>query len=354
MGGSRVRARFLVFACVIALVTLLTATAVTAAPSGNAKLSKADRERLAEATANGAATVTMLFATVETSTSSVASALAALGATVRKTDSDVGYIRADVPTAQVDAAAKLPGVVGSELDQVFNLDLPDAGDAADLPDVNPPDNTTPAQNPYMPTGDVGSPQFVAAHPTWDGRGVTIGHLDTGVDLGHPALQRTSTGERKVIDWVTATDPVTDGDPSWIKMDRTVTVVNGSFTIDGRTYTGAPNGTWRFGSFNENDVNFSRTNGSAAAEYDVNCTNRPGIGGDLNRNGVCDETFAFLWDGFQNGVVWRDSNADGSFADEVGMREYKKAFDVGEYGRDNPATAIRESVPFITQIDAADG
>ncbi|HYK98335.1 MAG TPA: S8 family serine peptidase [Candidatus Acidoferrales bacterium] len=335
---------------------MATSSTTLAAPGGP-KLSKQDRERLASATANGASTVTMLFATIESQTSSVASALGALGATVRKVDGDVGYIRADVPTDKADAAAKLPGVAGSEVDQTFDVTPPDAGEG-DTPLQVPPDSTTPAQNAYMPTRDVGSPQFVAAHPTWDGRGITIGHLDTGVDLGHPALQTTSTGERKVIDWVTLTDPVTDPDPSWIKMDRTVTIVNGTFTIGtgatARTYTGAPNGTWRYGEFNENNPDFSRTNGSAAAEYDVACSNRAGVSGDLNRNGKCDEVFAFLWDGFQNGVVWRDSNADLSFADEVGMHEYKKAFEIGEYGRDNPATAIRESVPFVTQIDAANG
>ncbi len=350
------------------LIASVTASAAFAAPPDRSKLSKADRERLASATANGAATVTMLFATVETSTSSVASALAALGATVRKTDGDVGYIRADVPADQADAASKLAGVLGSELDQVFDLTPPDTGDG-DVPEQLPPDGTTPAQNPYMPTRDTGAPQFVAAHPTWDGRGITIGHLDTGVDLGHPALQTTSTGERKIVNWVSFTDPVTDGDPSWIKMDRTVTVVGGTFTIGtgaaARTYTGAPDGTWRYGEFSEDNAAFARADGSAAPEYRSTCLNRPlppppggpggfASGGDLNRNGICGEAFAFLWDGFQNGVVWRDSNADLSFADEVGMREYKKDFAVGEFGRDNPATTIRESVPFVTQIDAAAG
>jgi subtilase family protein/pre-peptidase len=361
-------ARVLSAFAIASLLAMITTSAVFAAPGDRSKLSKQDRERLATASANGASTVTMLFATVESSTSSVASALTALGATVRKTDSDVGYIRADVPTGQADTAAKIAGVLGSELDQTFDITPPDAGEG-DVPAQLPPDNTTPAQNAYMPTRDVGSPQFVAAHPTWDGRGITIGHLDTGVDVGHPALQTTTTGERKIIDWVSFTDPVTDGDPSWIKMDRTVTVVGGTFTVgtgaSARTYTGAPDGTWRYGEFSEDNVDFSRTNGSAAAEYDSACTNRPlppppggpggfAVGGDLNRNGICGEVFAFLWDGFQNGVVWRDSDADLSFADEVGMHEYKRAFEIGEFGHDNPATAIRESVPFVNQIDAADG
>ena len=59
----------------------------------------------------------------------------------------------------------------------------------------------------MPIGDTGAAQFTAANPTWDGRGVTIGIVDTGVTLDHPSLPTTSTGERKIVDWVTGTDPI---------------------------------------------------------------------------------------------------------------------------------------------------
>ncbi|HKY52142.1 MAG TPA: hypothetical protein VJP45_12875, partial [Candidatus Limnocylindria bacterium] len=76
-----------------ALIASISLTSDAFADSPGRKLSKEDRTRLAAATASGAAKVTMLFATVETSTGSVANALRALGATVRKTDSDVGYIR---------------------------------------------------------------------------------------------------------------------------------------------------------------------------------------------------------------------------------------------------------------------
>jgi subtilisin family serine protease len=37
-----------------------------------------------------------------------------------------------------------------------------------------------------------------------------------------------------------------------------------------------------------------------------------------------------------------------------MTTYKTSFQVGEYGHDNPATAIRESVPFVSQVDATAG
>ena len=85
----------------------------------------------------------------------------------------------------------------------------------------PPGAGTPNDNPYMPIGDTGASQFMAAHPTWDGRGVTIGILERGITLDHPSLLTTSTGERKIVDWVTATDPFVDNDPTWLNMQDQV-------------------------------------------------------------------------------------------------------------------------------------
>src|SRR4029079_13310765 len=39
-------------------------------------------------------------------------------------------------------------------------------------------------------------------------------------------------------------------------------------------------------------------------------------------------------------------------DETAMTAYKTSFQVGEYGHDNASTAIRESVPFVSQVDTS--
>jgi len=52
---------------------------------------------------------------------------------------------------------------------------------------------------YMDTETIGAKRFIEAHPSWDGRGVVIAVLDTGVDTGVMGLLKTSTQETKVIE-----------------------------------------------------------------------------------------------------------------------------------------------------------
>src|SRR4030095_10648032 len=147
----------------------------------------------------------------------VAGGLAGLGAVVRYREESVSYIRARVPVDKVAAAAALPGVKYLDVDEVIPLPDPRPEGIAPVVPQPAPNAATPNNNPYMPIGDTGASQFMAAHPTWDGRGVTIGIVDAGVSLDHPSLLTTSTGERKVLDWVTYTDPFGGNDPTWIGM-----------------------------------------------------------------------------------------------------------------------------------------
>ncbi|NEE61376.1 S8 family serine peptidase, partial [Streptomyces sp. SID8455] len=129
----------------------------------------------------------------------------------------LGYVRATVPTSTAEttiaAASKLKSVLGIDLKQEIKLDDPTpAGDRATgakqlkaTGSYPAPGKNTPAANPYNPSFETGAVEFVEKNPTADGRGITIGVLDSGVDLGHPALKKTTTGERKIVDWVTATD-----------------------------------------------------------------------------------------------------------------------------------------------------
>ncbi len=304
-----------------------------AAPASG--LSKQDRVLLATAVANGEKTVTMLIAAKPGANKSVATGLTSLGATVRYREDDISYLRALVPTGKAQQAATLSGVQSASVDELIPLDDPSPTGSVSPTPQDPPGASTPANNPYLPIGDTGAAQFTAAHPTYDGRGVKVGILDTGVDLHHPALATTTTGARKVVDWVTYTDPFSDNDPTWIAMS---TQVSGpSFTVGDTSYTAPGSAAYRFGRFNERD---SRLGGE--------------LGKDVNRDGNpagSSGLFGVLWDGAA--TVWVDSDQDLSFADESPMRDYKTGYDVGTFGRDDPGTAIEEALPFVVQVDGKD-
>ncbi len=69
---------------------------------------------------------------------------------------------------------------------------------------NPADDRAFLQG-FLPKADLGVLDFLKVHPESDGRGIVVAILDTGVDLGHPALQTTPTGEPKIIDLFDGTD-----------------------------------------------------------------------------------------------------------------------------------------------------
>ncbi|PZG19331.1 serine protease [Micromonospora craterilacus] len=294
-------------------------------------LGQHDAKLLAEAEAKKAPTVTMIVATEKGKAKDVAEDLKELGAAVAERYDTIGYVLAKVPTGKAVKAATLPGVAAVDLDEKIQLPdpRPEVVQGAKKADkqgstLSGPDAKTPADNPYMPTGDTGAVKFVKQNAKWDGRGVTIGIMDSGVDLEHPALQKTTTGERKIVDWITATDPLEDA--TWRPM---ITQVTGpTFTVAGRTWT-APAGNYRFNLFSESVTN----------------TSEPG--GDVNRDGDNTDQFGILFDPATNNI-WVDTDQDGDFTDEAVMRPYKEKYDVGYFGTDNPATPIKERMSFVVE------
>ncbi len=321
----------MVFSAASAVSAPSAGAAPSPKPAKQSQIGKHDRELLATAKAKGASTVTLLIAAADGDNSSVIAGLQALGAVVQTSDTDVSYIRAKVPTSKVEAAGNLAGVVAADLDEVIPLDKPEpAGTQVPTPQT-PPSAATPRDNPYMPIRETGAAAFTAAHPTWDGRGVTIGIVDSGIDLDHPALATTTTGERKITDWVTYTDPLTDDDPTWLVMN---TQVSGpAFIFDGVAYA-APNGDYRVAMFDESDP---RLGGE--------------LGNDVNRDGDSTDKFAVLWDD-QTGKVRVDTNQNRNFRDDTPMKDFTKTQDIGHFGTDNPATDVHESMPFVIQTDKA--
>src|SRR5204862_4106829 len=76
--------------------------------------------------------------------------------------------------------------------------VPPAGSRAAMaqPGVDPP---MAYMLSLMPLKSTGVDVFHSLHPTYDGRGVLIAILDSGVDPGVPGRMGTSTGAPKVIE-----------------------------------------------------------------------------------------------------------------------------------------------------------
>ena len=337
-------------AAVCALAVVFAATISAGAASGphvaKSKFTKHDRALLAKKARHGASRVQLLVVTPRHGTAAVTKSLRRIGGKVLYRNNRLGYVRVSVPLRKAMQASRLKGIQAINVDEVLPLPDPRPDGVIDPTPQPPPGAGTPRSNPYMPTRDTGAAQFVDQHPTWDGRGVTVGILDTGIDLDHPSLKTTSTGQRKIVDWVTYTHPSQDGDPSWrFFTGALTTITGGTFTAFGRTYTGFPvDGQYRVARMREDLL-------GATSEYAIGC------GADLNRNGACGDFFAMVWRPSDN-TVWVDADGDASFADEdvAGMKEYKLDHDVHYFGHDNPATAVREAVPFTVQplTDPVDG
>jgi subtilisin family serine protease len=334
---------------------------------------KSDRSVLAEVLADGKPRVVLNVASRPGQNAAVAEDLSRLGATIRFQDDTVDYLSAVVPIERADEASRLSGidVVSVDMGSLRPLDTtePEPNGQEDghihRPRFPAPGPTTPRENPFLPTRDIGAPQFVAAHPTFDGRGVTIGIVDTGVELMVPELQTATTLDgrptHKLVDWMNVTEPgdrflpltypgnalASMGypyiDSSWVDMRHEVAATDGEIVHDGVTYRVPHPGRYRIGLFDE------RQPGTFVA------ANFPGdyyLHGDVNRDGNppgSSALFAVLWSETTN-EVWVDVNQNRSFADDRAMKDYAVRFDVGTFGEDDPTTPVRESVPFVIQTD----
>jgi tripeptidyl-peptidase-2 len=166
----------------------------------------------------------------------------------------------------------------------------------------------------MPLKSAGVDLFRAAHPTYDGRGILIAILDSGVDPGVPGLTVTSTGAPKVIELrdfsgegripLTAFAAPTDAE------------LKGAARI-GRLTTAT---TWYRGVFRELPLG------------------RPPAS-DVNGNGRNTDEFPVIVVKASDGwVAFLDTNLDGSFEDEMPLHDYRQGREMISLGR-RPITIV---------------
>jgi tripeptidyl-peptidase-2 len=185
--------------------------------------------------------------------------------------------------------------------------------AVKIPKEEPPDTARPMVPPeaayahgWMPLASTGVEEFLHRHPTYDGRGVLIGILDTGIDAGIPGLGQTSTGSPKLLD---LRDFSREGA---IPLKR-VTPAGDSVDVAGKRYGG-------FGR-----VAALNTTGPYYAGIIREIPLGPPPASDVNGNGIVGDSLALVVTRASDGwVVFADTDGDRSFAGEKPVHDYLQA------------------------------
>lgn len=177
------------------------------------------------------------------------------------------------------------------------------------PDITRVKTRTPAAPPsfarirgWMPLGSTGVPGFLAAHPQWDGRGVLIAILDSGIDAGAAGLSLTSTNAPKILDLrdfsnegaVRLSPAVSRGD----------TVIQSGHSLLGMSRVkSVTTGPWFAGFFLERPL------GQAPAA-------------DVNENGTnADSLMIVVGKSADGWVLFADSDGDGTLANDKPVRDF---------------------------------
>lgn len=158
----------------------------------------------------------------------------------------------------------------------------------------------------MPLKSTGVDEFRARHATYDGRGVLIAILDTGVDPGVHGLITTSTGSPKVIELRdfsgegrVALAPVTPGD-------------DGTVPVGGQKLAGAA----RIGRLTRASTWYA----GVLRELPLGKVPGADLNGDGNNTDVFPVIVVKATDGW---AAFIDSNLNGSFEDEMPLHDYRE-------------------------------
>lgn len=209
------------------------------------------------------------------------------------------------------------------------------------PAERPPERARPVAPPevafrlgLMPLASAGVVEFRTAYPTFDGRGVLVAILDSGVDLGVLGLQATTLGMPKVLDLRNfsgegdvALEPVTADAAGRIALPGGLTVAGAA-----AVRAAAAGSVWFGGVLPE--LPFGKV---PAADFNGNGTNR-------DRFGVVVVRGASGW------LAFVDTDGDGTLADETALADFSVRRETLTFGS---RFVPRGRGPITTALNLAD-
>jgi hypothetical protein len=187
----------------------------------------------------------------------------------------------------------------------------------------------PKDGPYFAAHEIGLDSLWQQHPEADGRGVTAGILDSGVELLHPALEqaRDASGQLipKIADQVSFGTP--EDDKNWVRLGEPIQTQDGIFHAAGRIWTAPEEGLYRFGIYRSKLVLGPEGNSHAKKLQ-------------LAVGVLLDE---------KNNRVWVDTNGDGSFKDQRALSDYASSHEIDWFGSKQGDDDNR--IPFGVKVDS---
>jgi subtilisin family serine protease len=165
----------------------------------------------------------------------------------------------------------------------------------------------------LPRRATGVDSFLVRYPEYDGRGVLIAILDSGLDPSLPGLAATTTGEPKILD---LRDFSGEGSVALAPVEPDAT---GGLTLEGVYVAG-----------------FGRVAALARGPYyggvfaEIRLAAPPAA--DVNGNGLLSDRFPIVVGRASDGwVMFTDTDGDGSLENERPLRDFAAAHDVFAYG-----------------------
>lgn len=284
---------------------------------------------------SGSSKVGIIAVTKPGAAGKVSELIRSFGGQIRYTDQEVDLVCATVNATLYGQLKANPLIEDMTLNQPVKVH--DVTSPVDEPSANINDSN-PRSSLNVTKEAIKAPEFVRVTRS-DGKNQVIAIIDTGVDAGHPDLQKTSDDKPKIVDWHDFTH---DGDVDTSSTAKpsggSVYLANGLYSMGSITSAG---GQIRYGYFREIDIVDANENGY-----------------DLNFNGSENDVFGvILVDSSKKGIfdtVYVDTNGDKDFSDEQPLNlfsvSHKYASYSGDNGRDRLNFVLSEISPDYSKIN----